>query len=108
MEINRITPEQLNKRLTKDKELFLLDVRSEDKYSEYHMDGANHLPKTIIFEAETSNKPINSLIPKDKEIIITCTTGNSAMKCAKILAERKYHVTVLDGGINAWKDFKNL
>jgi rhodanese-related sulfurtransferase len=44
-------------------------------------------------------------LPKDKEIIVTCTTGNSATRCATILSEKDYHVVVLEGGITAWKNY---
>ncbi|WP_347815353.1 rhodanese-like domain-containing protein [Cytobacillus oceanisediminis] len=39
-------------------------------------------------------------MPKEKEIIVACTTGNSAAGCAAILTE-----IVLEGGITAWKEF---
>ncbi|HLQ97547.1 MAG TPA: rhodanese-like domain-containing protein, partial [Candidatus Dormibacteraeota bacterium] len=34
----------------------------------------------------------------------TCTTGNSAGKCADILEDKGYQVTVLEGGITAWNN----
>ncbi|WP_144543979.1 rhodanese-like domain-containing protein [Cytobacillus oceanisediminis] len=43
-------------------------------------------------------------MPKEKEIIVVCTTGNFAAKCAAILSEKEYNSIVLEGGITAWKE----
>ena len=47
------------------------------------------------------------IIDENKEIIVTCTTGNSAKKCATILEEKGYQVTVLEGGLMAWKELRD-
>ncbi|WP_102275493.1 rhodanese-like domain-containing protein [Cytobacillus massiliigabonensis] len=103
-----ITPAELDNRQKKNEELFVLDVRSEEKYDHYHIKEQHihsvNIEKTHIFDVNDTES-ISSL-PKDKEIIITCTTGNSAKKCAEILAEKEYSVTLLEGGITAWKEYK--
>lgn len=94
------------KKMKKEK-VTLLDVRAEEKYKAYHLEGSNieslSIPKTHIlnhtFEAGTNS------LPKGKEIIVACTTGNSAARCAAILSEKEYNAIVLEGGITAWKEF---
>jgi rhodanese-related sulfurtransferase len=44
-------------------------------------------------------------LPQGKEIIVVCTTGNSAARCAAVLSEKEFNATVLVGGITAWKEF---
>ncbi|WP_282140404.1 rhodanese-like domain-containing protein [Cytobacillus oceanisediminis] len=106
MPLNKITPKELYEKM-KQENVTLLDVRAEEKYQAFHLEGSNieslNIPKTHIinhtFEAETDS------LPKGKEIIVACTTGNSAARCAAILSEREYNATVLEGGITAWKEF---
>lgn len=102
-----ITSAELANRQKKNEELLILDVRAEEKFKNYHIEEQHihsvNIEKTHIFEDDSES--IASL-PKDKEIIITCTTGNSARKCAEILAEKHYNVTLLEGGITAWKAYK--
>lgn len=104
-----ITPEELFKRIKAQDELTVVDVRSEEKYNEFHIEGASltdlNIPKTEIFRIENESKQVVPGLPTNKELIITCTTGNSATKCAHILSERSYDVVVLEGGITAWKKF---
>lgn len=107
MDIKKLGPKEIDDRLKGDNNIFLVDVRSEDKYNEYHLKNATNIPKTKIFEMNTLENNVEPLIPKDKDIVVVCTTGNSATKCAKILAEQNYNVTVLDGGITAWKEYIN-
>ena len=107
MDLKVISPEQLQKRMQEEKQVLILDVRAEDKYENEHIEGSSiksiNIPKTIIFENESSDSLAN--LPKDQEIIVTFTTGNSANKCAAILKEKNFNVTVLDGGVTAWKEF---
>jgi rhodanese-related sulfurtransferase len=109
MILKKISPEKLYEKMKDQEKILLLDVRTEGKYNEFHIKDTSienlNIPKTNIFNiAENKEAAINTL-PKEKEIIVTCTTGNSATKCATILSEREYDVVVLEGGITAWKKY---
>ncbi|WP_317968277.1 ASCH domain-containing protein [Sporosarcina oncorhynchi] len=107
MTVKTITAAELFDKMGAQKELVLVDVRAEEKYNDYHIEhpGGIHIPKIDIFKlAEEPEQTISSL-PMNQELIITCTTGNSATKCANILSSRSYDVAVLEGGITAWKEF---
>ncbi|WP_254119058.1 rhodanese-like domain-containing protein [Bacillus sp. FJAT-29790] len=101
-----INPKELNEKMKANNELYILDVRANEKYEKDHIHDENiqsiNIVKTLIL-GETNNEAISAL-PKNQEIIVTCTTGNSAGKCAAVLAEKGYNVTVLEGGITAWKE----
>lgn len=107
--VKKITPEELYKKLNGQEKVLIVDVRAEDKYHDFHIEGAGNeslnIHKEKIFKLEDGAQEDFQLLPKDKEIIITCTTGNSATKCGNILSEREYNVVVLEGGITAWKDY---
>jgi rhodanese-related sulfurtransferase len=104
MNIQKITPKELHEKMQNETILFL-DVRSEDKFNQYHIEASPNqimnIPKTVIFE----NREEVVVLPKNQEIVVTCTTGNSAAKCAAILAEKNERVVVLEGGITAWQEY---
>lgn len=109
MTVKKISAKDFHDMLKGEEKVVLLDVRAEDKYHEFHIEdpkveGCN-IPKTIIFGQEEEGGKLP--LPKDREIIVTCTTGNSAAKCADILERLDYQVKVLEGGVTAWKDYLN-
>ncbi len=113
MTMNKISPEALYTRMNNQENIMLLDVRAEEKYNDFHISGFNiesiNINKTEILKLEDQklrDETIYSL-PKNQEIIVTCTTGNSATKCANILSQYDYKVTVLEGGITSWKKYIN-
>lgn len=107
--IKKISAKELYEKMKKQEKVTLLDVRAEEKFNEFHIhtQGSEtlNIPKNIIME----DGEVMTSLPAEGEVIVTCTTGNSATKCATILAEKNYNVTVLEGGITAWKEYlKNL
>jgi rhodanese-related sulfurtransferase len=109
MTVQKITPKELHEKLQRNEKVALIDVRAEEKYNEFHIEHAflesQNLPKTIIFELEKTGDQLP--FPREKEIIVTCTTGNSAAKCAHILDGNELNLTVLEGGLTAWKEYLN-
>ncbi|WP_158233864.1 ASCH domain-containing protein [Sporosarcina sp. P3] len=107
--VKTITAEELFRKVKAEEALVLVDVRAEDKYNHFHIEANTvediNVPKTEIFTFEDEVEKVIPQLPKNKGMIITCTTGNSATKCANILADRDYDVTVLEGGITAWKEY---
>lgn len=107
--MKKITPKALATRIITDHAL-ILDVRAKDKYETNPITGKNienfHIPKTEIlnFPEQKDQQDLN--LPKNQEVIITCTTGNSASKCAAILHEKGYQVTLLEGGVTAWEAYQ--
>ncbi len=109
MTLKKISPEELYEKMQNQEKIVLLDVRAEEKYNDYHIDNSSieslNINKNDIFNLVEDKQGTISTLPKEKELIVTCTTGNSATKCATILSEREYDVTVLEGGITAWKKY---
>ncbi|MEH7225384.1 rhodanese-like domain-containing protein [Bacillus sp. JJ1566] len=109
MSLKKITPEELFQKMTEPERVLIVDVRAEDKYNDFHIEGptieSQNIHKAEIFNLEEDKNQTIGSLPKDKEIIVTCTTGNSATKCANILSEQDYNVAVLEGGITAWKEY---
>ncbi|PIC70338.1 hypothetical protein CSV77_09695 [Sporosarcina sp. P16b] len=107
--VKMITAEELFRKIQTEQALVLVDVRAEDKYNQFHIEANTvediNVPKTEIFMLDDEVENVLPQLSKNREMIITCTTGNSATKCANILSSRDYDVTVLEGGITAWKEY---
>ncbi|MEH7010179.1 rhodanese-like domain-containing protein [Neobacillus niacini] len=105
----KIEPKELHKRIQGEEKVILLDVRAEEKYKEFHIEDPQveslNIPKTEIFDLEEGSVLLQ--LSKECPVVVTCTTGNSAEKCAKILDSLGYQVEVLEGGLTAWKEYRN-
>src|SRR5699024_1961097 len=103
--MKKITPTQLKEKLNH-KKMTILDVRSKEKFKIGHLKHENgenkNDHKKNIFELEETETNYTLPFPKDKEVILTCTTGNSATRCARIEEEKGYNATLLEGGMVAW------
>jgi rhodanese-related sulfurtransferase len=101
--LTKISAIELYQRLQQKNNVTIIDVRAEEKFQDYHIGKSRNIPKTLIFNLNEGEEDL--ALPKDQELIIACTTGNSAAKCADILNEHGYKTVVLDGGLTAWKEF---
>jgi rhodanese-related sulfurtransferase len=108
MTFKTITSKELHERIKGEDQIILLDVRAVEKYKEFHIEEPQvvslNIPKTEIYDLEEGG--VLSQLPKERPVVVTCTTGNSAAKCAKVLDSLGYQVEVLEGGLTAWKEFR--
>lgn len=91
-----ISPAELNEKLKNGKKPIVLDVRQPHEFNQNHINGA-----TLIPLGELSSR-LNEL-PKDKEIICVCQSGNRSGSATKILLNAGYNAINLKGGMLAWR-----
>ena len=78
--------------------VYLLDVREPDEYAAGHIPGI-----TLIPMGEVGARLAE--LPRDKEIIVTCRTGNRSSQVADLLREQGFtNVHNMTGGIVAWEE----
>jgi phage shock protein E len=77
--------------------VLLIDVREKGEYDEGHIPGI-----TLIPMGEIPNRL--SEIPTDKEVIVTCRSGNRSGQITDYLRQQGYtNIHNMDGGIIAWQ-----
>ncbi|MDE6322023.1 MAG: rhodanese-like domain-containing protein, partial [Muribaculaceae bacterium] len=97
-EIDVISPEEFQSRLTTDPKAYLLDVRKPDEFAEGHLAGA-HLIDWLdndIFKLKAKD------LDKSKTIYIYCRSGRRSNDAARYLSKHGYKVVDMDGGILSW------
>ena len=74
---------------------FLLDVRTQAEWDDYHVENATLIP------LDQLPSRLNEL-PKDKEIVVICHSGNRSQQGRDILLNAGFNATSMTGGILDW------
>jgi glyoxylase-like metal-dependent hydrolase (beta-lactamase superfamily II) len=87
-----------------DEELFVLDVRNEDDYEEWRIDGSHNLPiyDELLDEEYDGLEASLDEIPEDREIVVICVAGITSARAAGFLQERGYDAKSMADGMNGW------
>ena len=94
-----VKPEEFSKEI-KSVDVYLLDVRKPDEFSDGHIHGAANLDVT---DPDFTEKALKEL-PKDKTIAVYCGSGKRSAMAASKLTDAGFKILNLDGGLTAWKD----
>lgn len=86
---------ELAGRLGSADEPFLLDVREPHEVAEWAIPGAVNIPLGELAERAGD-------VPRDREVVTVCASGNRSSRAADALARAGYHVANLSGGMAAW------
>ncbi|WP_028400234.1 rhodanese-like domain-containing protein [Ectobacillus panaciterrae] len=111
MSIQNISPETLLERVDNGQSVLILDVRSEEKMNAFQINHPNITTMALekkLFLDEAHIKPdALSSLPVNSEILVVCSTGNSAKKVAQKLSSEGYQTSVLEGGVTSWREHIN-
>ncbi len=76
---------------------FMLDVREQSEWDEFHMPGAQLIPL-----GELPSRL--SELPQDQKIVVVCRSGNRSATGRDILLDAGFtNVTSMAGGMNEWR-----
>ena len=93
--INQLEPTQVRTLVSQSPRPFLLDVRTSQEYKEGHIHGAELIP------LDDLPHKLNR-IPKDREVICICHSGNRSSAAARHLNSQGYKVSNMKGGMAKW------
>jgi rhodanese-related sulfurtransferase len=74
---------------------FVVDVRTQEEWDEYHV------PNVPLIPLDELPNRLNE-IPKDKEIVVICRSGNRSQQGRDILLSAGYKAASVTGGIKEW------
>jgi len=74
---------------------FVVDVRTQAEWDEYHA------PNTTLIPLDQLQARLSE-VPKDKEIVVVCRSGNRSQQGRDILLAAGYNATSMTGGLKEW------
>jgi len=81
----------------RDQGAFILDVREQDEWNDYHIPGA-----TLIPLGELSSRLHE--VPQDQTVVVVCRSGNRSASGRDILLNAGFtQVTSMAGGVSSWR-----
>ncbi|MGC7871323.1 rhodanese-like domain-containing protein [Desulfosporosinus sp. SYSU MS00001] len=93
----RIGPSEAKKRLDTEKNIILLDVRTEHEYAEKHIPRSTLIPLNVL--AREAGKRLPN---KQATIFVYCRSGNRSKAAVKMLLKLGYSNLYNLGGIIRW------
>lgn len=94
--VKEIDSVSLKQHLDSDKELVLLDIRSDSEVAAGILPGSAHLPMHLIPLKVTE-------LPKDRDILLYCRSGARSYHACKFLMQQGFDSVInLRGGILDW------
>jgi glyoxylase-like metal-dependent hydrolase (beta-lactamase superfamily II) len=87
-----------------DDAMFILDVRNEDDYEEWQIEGSSNLPiYDQLLEKDFSGLEASlDELPDDKEVVVVCVAGITSARAAEFLRDRGYDAKSMEDGMNGW------
>ncbi|CQR47925.1 Beta-lactamase hydrolase-like protein [Paraliobacillus sp. PM-2] len=105
MAMQEMTAGQVTKKIINNEELFILDVRNQDAFEDWKIEGYRFSYLNIpYFELIDGVKGIMEQLPKDKDILVVCAKEGSSVMVAEMLSEAGLDVSYLKGGMKAWSE----
>jgi glyoxylase-like metal-dependent hydrolase (beta-lactamase superfamily II)/rhodanese-related sulfurtransferase len=101
-----LSPEELKKRIDKGKVDFIFDLRNEDEFAAWRMEGRSEIRTVNIPQTDFVGDEERYLgrFPEDRQIVAICARGDSSRYSAEFLRGRGFDAVSLDGGMDAWSE----
>jgi glyoxylase-like metal-dependent hydrolase (beta-lactamase superfamily II) len=105
MAINSMSTKDVAKNVFNKEELFILDVRNENDFQDWKIEGENFEYLNIpYFELLDGVEEIIGKIPTDKDVLVVCAKEGSSIMIAEKLSDAGLSVSYLQGGMKAWSE----
>lgn len=106
MALQPVTAKELAKKILTNEEVFLLDVRKEEDYNDWSIQGRNVRSMNIPYQQlENETENIKEQLPSYQTIYVVCARGISSQKGVEMLEESGVrNITYVEGGMRAWSE----
>ncbi|WP_407269968.1 MBL fold metallo-hydrolase [Radiobacillus sp. PE A8.2] len=105
MTVNTMTAKDLTEKIVDKQPLFILDVRNQEDFADWKIEGANFEYLNIpYFDLLDGVEEIIENIPANKEILVVCAKEGSSVMIAEMLSEEGITVSYLQGGMKAYSE----
>ncbi len=118
------TAAELSRRLERGDEIFVFDVRNEDEYEGWKIEGSVPLPMVNVpyyemLEVDEHDDVVDTFVdfleknwleklPKDKPILAVCAKGDTSEFVAQAMRRLDFEAYNLEGGTKAWGDYYDV
>ncbi|WP_203556807.1 MBL fold metallo-hydrolase [Bacillus sp. B15-48] len=97
---------QVTKKVINNEKLFILDVRNQNDFQDWKIEGKNFQYLNIpYFELLDGVDEILDKIPTDQEVLVVCAKEGSSVMVAEMLVEAGRTVAYFEGGMKAWSEY---
>jgi glyoxylase-like metal-dependent hydrolase (beta-lactamase superfamily II) len=105
-----ISPAELKRRLDEMKVEFLFDLRNEDEFKAWRIEGREDFPVLNIPQIDFVGEEDRYIdqFPKDKEINAVCAHGDSSRYSAELLTEKGFNAVSLEDGMDLWSEYYEI
>ncbi len=101
-----ILPEEINQIILEKQPLFILDVRNEDAFKDWKIEGENIKYLNVpYFELIDGVEPVLEQIPTNKKVVVVCAKEGSSVMIAEMLNEKGLEVSYLKDGMKSWSEY---
>lgn len=106
MSVKEMTAKEVAKKVIKQDELFILDVRNESEFNDWKIEGKSiEILNIPYFDLLDGVEEIMDTIPTNKEVLVVCAKEGSSIFIAEMLSDAGLSVSYLKGGMKAWSEY---
>jgi len=105
MTIKSMSASEVSKKVVRKESFFILDVRNEDAFTDWKIEGENIQHLNIpYFDLLDGVEGILDQLPMDQDIVVVCAKEGSSIMVAEFIAEERRSVYYLAGGMKTWSE----
>lgn len=97
-----ISVEELQEKLNKKENVFILDVRPSEQRAEWKIEGSEHVDAYRQLKAGDETALDLVAIPDDSTVVTVCAAGKTSLLASVLLQRKGIDAYSLDGGMKAW------
>ena len=99
---NLITVKELQEKLSKHENIFILDVRPTDQRKEWKIADSIHVDAYTQLNAGDDTALDIVDVPQDSIVVTVCAAGRTSLLASKLLQRKGVPAYSLEGGMKAW------